>query len=525
MLKFNFNEVTIQFRNDKLHSAYNPEKYEVANYTVIKFGIILESNWQIILEKLLHNYSNINNIEIVKEFQNNIDGDYSIFIFNTEKKDFFGFTDILGRLPIYYLEKETQKEIIFSVNPPYNELQNADLNIKSTIDFLVFGFQTEDSTIFDSIKKLSCFHFLNLNENKIIKNDLNWPNWWIKPSYSPKKNLNKAIKAHSLKLKKLLVNEEEVIVDLSGGFDSRLVHALYRKERNLLFLTQKYVQNEFKIASKLTNKERHKFLNTEHKLEEGEIEKTIKQTDGLVNPYTSYICFKEQKEYSRISKANYRIMGFGGEFLRKPYKKSILFKDTMIKRFDFNPKKLNLKDSILKTYIISRSKKLSSIELKRFYYSYYLNLVVHAGEHRSRMDHITIQPLFSKEIIAFYLSNNSSSFRLFFHLLQTFEANLEVPIFKYGYFDYWKAIKLDFLKFIQDEYLFIRKKIIPIKISRLLNKKKYNSTISNLKPHDLLKPILNECEFDKDFYGNNFTDRFLGLNILLHELDEWIRKK
>lgn len=520
MLTVELDSYKIHFRNEKLHSDYTPQRFEINEYIIISFGFILESNWKENLDRILKVQNPYSEIDIVKKIQSQFNGDYAIFIISKYSFHFYGFTDILGRLPIYYHEKKESKEITFSTSPQITDIENGDLDTNSTLDFLIFGFQVEDSTIFKSVKKLSCYSFLNFERGELFTTEMNWPNWWIRPEYASIKELTKSIKENFKTIKNFINSQEEVIVDLSGGFDSRLVHALFAHQNNALFITQKYVQNEFKIASKLTLERNHKFLKTRHDLKKEEIAEVLKITDNLVNPYTSTICYKEQKEYLKVSKAKYRIMGFGGEFLRKPYKRIFFGKETMLKRCDFNPRKLNLNKSILQAYIKNRSTNLKSFGLKEFYYKYYVNLVVHAGEYRSRMDHVTIQPLYTKEVVAFFFLNNRSSFRLFYKILKIFEADLVVPIYKYGRLTYWKACQLDILKFLTDHYLSLRKRIIPLFVSRIVSKKRNNHLLSNLEPHEKIKPLFKRGQFDSEFYGKNYTDRLLGLNIFLHKIGE-----
>lgn len=522
MEKIKIKNKLITFTNEKLHPDYGPFKYSFDDFILIFFGIFFEDKWLKILKKVVKKNYNKNNNEIVKEIQLKVDGDYSIIIFHKPSNSFIGFTDILGRLPVYFFEKRSQNKLHFSLSPPINNLDEMILDHDATIDFLIFGFSLGNSTIFKSIKKLNCFKYIFFDGEEIELIDMNWPNWWTKSDDTSLNFLLQNIEKYNNKIKNFLKKENEVIVDLSGGFDSRLVHTLFKDQRNVLYVTQKYVQNEYLISKKLTNnKAEHHFLNTKHDINDNELSKILFLTDGLVNPYTTNICYKEQKEYLKVSKAKYRLMGFGGEFLRKPIKPLLLMNNVIKSRFDFHPKKLNINNKLLRTYLSKRSRKLQRTQdLKQFYFMYYLHLVVHAGEHRSRIDHVTIQPLFSKEIIAFFFNSNNSSFVLFYKILKSLGADLSVPIYKVGHYTHFKALKLDLIKFLSDHTLAIRKKFVPIWASRIITRKKHTKKVSIKNPHKLIKPLLNNSEFDKDFYANSYTDRLLGLNLFLHSIDE-----
>lgn len=528
MIKVN-SDLNLILSHGRLNNEYRFKFFKIDNYYVYISGYILNDDWKDLLSELLsskkHNYENI-----VRSFQKKVDGDFVIIIFNDNF--FLGFSDILGRLPFYFSKKEN----IITICLDFSEftLNECNLNNHALIDYITYGFCFEEKTIFKEIEKLSCENYLTIENNYVKKTSLNWPFWWIEEDIT----LNEVISSIDKRKQKILNffnNSQELICDLSGGFDSRLIFSLFKNEIPLLCFTQKYVQDESGLAKKLTEPLgiKHVILKTSHDFNENKIKKDLVESDCLVNPFTTAVCLDEQKEYLKHTDLTFRLMGFGGEFLRKPKKKYLFSKNfTLMHLFSEIPIfKLNFKKSIVNDYLKSRKILFHEIndknKIKWFYLNYYVKLVVHAGEHRSRKHFFTVQPLFSPEVLSYYWgksNKNKTSYKIFIKLISVFKGNLKIPFFGYGRSTKVNSFFWD-VKNNFNEYLYLFRGLLRIKL--LINFKNwlqnFSTTTNNkvlAKPNPKLIPFLINDKFSSKYYGKSMSDRLLGVNLYLNEIDE-----
>ena len=242
----NENEILFENKN-KQHSFFllsnkhqQGEYIERDKYFIFFMGKI--SN-QLLLTTLLSLPKRTSLIEILEqayiywgiEFIKQIEGSFTLIIYNKEKSMLTLYKDKVGKQPLYFHHSE--QGIIFSSTLKYfKEIPyfKPIVNPKSLALYLQFGCILQPNTIWDSCYKIESGHYINFDLNHNTKTDICY--WRLESCYkSPKtidseKNIIKT--AHSI-LEESIQNtsfNNKIAVSLSGGYDSSTLTALLQEK-------------------------------------------------------------------------------------------------------------------------------------------------------------------------------------------------------------------------------------------------------------------------------------------------------
>ncbi len=492
----------------------------------------------IIKERLIEIAQKINSnseyISLIKKFVSDSDGEYFISIISKIKKAGVFFNDALGRLSVYY--KNLKNDIVISRDLRSNLLFNSDISINKPAftEFLMFGYQLGNNTIYNNIMKMEPSEIIIVNDSefKIITGYSDF-NFIYKDGFNSKKDSFKMLKKYYFeaidnRIKKAKSKNIDLICDLSGGFDSRgIIGGLSRFSDEIDYITFEYVQDESIVA-----KEVFELLKTPgiyHKLSFKNILKIdglnsiILKTDGLVNYYTTSICYQDIENVRvRFSEKIWRFGGLGGEFIRHPhfnYNGTVLNKKTNslhsgctvnlgtnisgIKRSDY------FKD--LKERWRKYPEKTKEDKLKRMYYYYYNNYVGHAGGERERNQIWPVHPFWNKDFVINIFNRipiKWIGFDYFIQFLNYIEPKLlDVPFYKanvnvkskMSVFKYQKIYNLkNNSTIIRNRFVFpILKKISSLKLKK------------NTKLLPDYKEIINQNKETIDKFGLNISTEII----------------
>ncbi len=204
------------------------------NFTIILEGEIynktstsIQNELKTLARKLSNDY-----FSYLQKFIFDSDGDFIVVIFDKVKKHLFVFNDIFGRLPLYYYKSKDSfiisRELKFITHFCQKELS---INRYSLAEYLLFGHFFGDKTFYHNLKYLSPGSLLNVN---LKRNELSLINLFTF-NFQDVDYGNKKIIECSLNLKNLFIesvqsrtyknNGSEIILSLSGGYDSRSVLA------------------------------------------------------------------------------------------------------------------------------------------------------------------------------------------------------------------------------------------------------------------------------------------------------------
>lgn len=179
--------------------------------------------------------------KIIADWLLKTDGDFVIYAFNKQSKDFIIMNDVLGRLPLYYYWNNGAKIIVS------RELKFISYLIDNTNDnddkfdrmgiaqYLLFSYTIGKRTLFNNIYRLEPASLLKIyNENSEIKIDnLYRFNFEIKKyaNNSIKKNAQQLVLLFSEACKNRANHNTKNIISLSGGSDSRAIAACFHKNK------------------------------------------------------------------------------------------------------------------------------------------------------------------------------------------------------------------------------------------------------------------------------------------------------
>ena len=206
----------------------NWTKKKIGDFEIFYSGYVLNYNLDFILIKILNeikkNISNIN--KIIKKF--NLIGHYAIVI---KRGDcIFATTDNISSIPIFYYKSNDQ--VYFSNSSTYL-IKKFEKNLKGLNEqikpFFYSGYTVGNNTLFDKINFLSFGQSILVMKSNIKKYEL----FKIKKksNLSEIKLQNKLVRSLNeifLDLIKSL-NNRQVVISLSAGYDSRLVLSMLKK--------------------------------------------------------------------------------------------------------------------------------------------------------------------------------------------------------------------------------------------------------------------------------------------------------
>lgn len=412
-----------------VYKEYPFNTYTFSNIIVTLEGIIYnksESQLCKELENLANKFKNKYSIEReIIEFRKSSDGDFIIQLWDIDAKRGILFNDFYNRLSGYYYFDNGLYIFSKEIKIILEFIPKIKFSKKGMVQYLMREYAIGTDTVFTDINRLGLGHVLEFEIvngtpfSRLIK--LNDVSFALKNEFGDKKEAANTLSELILdsinnRVKKLQERGFNLIADLSGGFDSRTVLAgLSRFSSDISYFTFEYIQDEsvvaqnvFQIANKPGKYEKLVFPNT---TDEKEIDNLIYKTDGLVNYYTTSICYNDiQFLKNKVPKKTARFSGLGGEFIRHPFKEyygSLIFG----LRYGIYNVRLNIETACnllredvnelinsLHTYLDSYEKDKND-KLKHFYYEYYNQYVGIAGEERERIHMWTVQPLWGKFLL------------------------------------------------------------------------------------------------------------------------------
>lgn len=186
-------------------------------------------------------------------FLNKLNGMFAISIYDKRKNLLYLIKDRFGIKPLYY--SSIKKKIIFSseINSIIKLLSRKKLNLQAVSNYLTMGFINSPNTIFQEIHKVEPATYLRIN---LLNLEILKKKWWKidvseKITRNSDKKLTQKIEKQIIKSVKLWsVSDVPISFLLSGGFDSGLITAIYKKLVKKNTSTYSYVFNSDKAYEK-----------------------------------------------------------------------------------------------------------------------------------------------------------------------------------------------------------------------------------------------------------------------------------
>jgi asparagine synthase (glutamine-hydrolysing) len=243
------------------YDAYPIVKFKIREYDIILEGKIYNRTINEIkdqLDKLLSESHFGYSYDRLARWILDSDGEFIIYMISDNS--ILIFNDVFGRLPLYYFEDANKLMVSRSLNFIVKCSNKVKMDSMAISQFLLLGYMLGVRTLIENVKQLRPITLLKYSNGKSEITPL------YNFNFDQKDNLNKTSQDTLLELKELFSlscrnryrGNDENIVTLSGGLDSRLVaSAMYDNKIPFKAATMVYqngyATEEIGIAEKLCN--------------------------------------------------------------------------------------------------------------------------------------------------------------------------------------------------------------------------------------------------------------------------------
>jgi asparagine synthase (glutamine-hydrolysing) len=357
---------------------------------------------------------------LVRKFVESSDGDFLVAILRKTDNRLLLFNDYLARLPLYYYCRDGLCIISREIKVILRFMPQITLNKSGLVEFLMFEYPLGNKTIFQDISRLDPAKMVVVEardgqQMAISVRDSAECSFVLDSPFATRAQSIAYLRDSFLasvenRVRAIERNGHRIIADLSGGFDSRaIIGGLSRYTSQVTYFTRKYIRDESREAHEvfvqLGSPGEHIVMENDTALRAQELPALVFKTDGLVNYFTTYVCYQDlQAIKSRVPQAAVRFSGLGGEFIRHPFK---LYRHSLlygVQRLFYSNEPLDVccrivgKDQReyteeLAAYLDTYPESEPQERLRRLYHEYYNHRVCAAGDDRERLHFWSVSPL------------------------------------------------------------------------------------------------------------------------------------
>ena len=431
-------------------------------------------------DKLINYFVEVNS---KKEFENKLLKANGFFAVIMEKNDkIFCAVDRTRTFPLFYAQKDNNLYISDSVEKLSNKIGKKFIELNEK-EFLTTGYVTGNETLLENIYQLEAGNYLVYDKNKkelIIKEYFNYVTNHVKKD-SFEKLETEFLNILEKVAKRLIrfADGRQIVVPLSGGYDSRLIVSLLKKyeyDNVFCFTYGKKDSFEVDISKKVAQKLDYKWHFVEYN------EKNIECDFGKKDYFKNYIDYsfnfvssshiqdffavKYLKENNLIEKDAVFVPGHTGDFTSGGHILNCDYEDNKKQIIsDIIKKHYNLNFEINANIFKEKIKK--NIDYKGFGYSIYENwelkerqskFIINANRVYGYFGYKHSLPLWDKEMIEFFkvLPLEHKKGQIFY----------EKVIFSY----FFKNYEIDFHKNRKTLVISKIKRFIPLSIKKIYKK-------------------------------------------------------
>jgi len=397
----------------------------------------------------------------IERFVDTSDGDFLVLLHFKKLGEMLIFNDRWGRLPTFYTVQEDlfvlSREMKFIVH----WVPTIEFDRFAMAEFFMFGYNLGSKTLIRGVQRLGPASLIQKTFSderlKVSCKELLPVNFDTRDSGLTREEsiqrcvelYRDSLEARMRKLKEIGLN---IVVDLSGGFDTRTVFVgLCKMGVEFTCCTDHLaVRNEVNITQQLCDRYGRKLLGFGAHSPSDDIpvmRRLTYLTDCMVNCRLTMSSYYDILEREKALKSSYaRFMGFGGEFIRHPFPlvrpcpdlPELLARDvytTDIKFADAHHL-VGLEESEFRENFKLEAARFPETNdegrVRHLYFEYY-NKMVNGGENRHRLFSWTVQPLWGQYLFAFEMQNIPSrwiNFGYFIEFMKRVDPrSLEFPIF------------------------------------------------------------------------------------------------
>lgn len=449
------------------NEEYPKQYFEDSEVAIFVEGLIYNKNDHEI-EKLLRNISKSYMADndfgkLITEFIGDCDGDFIILMWFKKSNEFIIFNDRWGRLPSYYYQSGDM--FIFSRELKFilHFIPVIEFDKMAMAEFLTLQYTLGSKTLIKNIHRLSpssMFHLvsspgqLRVDHAKLL--EVNFEEIQTGMSKDECVERCRELFLHSTndRLTKLRERKYRITSDLSGGLDSRTVLAgLCKCDAEVdCYTNYRIMRDESEYASKIAAMYNRKLIqvSASNNMNYADMRRITYMTDCTVDVWTALLTYNESLERTKLVQgSSTRFMGFGGEFLRHPYKEPSGYStlvDTL--RDGYFIRCINMEQACsllgleheaffeqLASYFDNYTEATLRDKVKHLYFEYYNNLV-NLGENRHRLHFWTVESLWSKDLLDFatrYIPRSYIGLDFYRRFMRSIDTNLlTIPAYSFG---------------------------------------------------------------------------------------------
>jgi asparagine synthase (glutamine-hydrolysing) len=447
------------------YEGYPLQCYEDKNVLILLEGLIYDktdSEINIKLRKIAEAYHQREAYKgQIIELTENSDGDYIVFMYFKNEQATMVFNDRWGRLPAFFFAEDNTFAFSREIKFLLHWITSIEFDPIAMAEFLIYEYNLGQKTLIKGITRFNPASFLEVqcSQGKMCVTEeallpVNFET--IDLHLSRNEIIKQCVKLYkeslSVRVKKTKERGLQIIADLSGGYDTRAVFGgLCQMHVPFTSCTDNLdTGDESYIARQLTDsydKTLCKFSSSHLVHDFSTLRNITYLTDCTVNGWTAVSCYYDslEREKSFVTPTA-QFMGFGGEFIRHPYrlKKHYPSLISMLEDAAYTNSlpplealaitKLNRRDfrENLEHEVAQFTEHEERDKVKHLYFEYY-NKLVNGGENRHRMFSWTVQPLWGKNLFTFEMKHIPSkmiSYMFFIDFLGSLDRRLlTVPIY------------------------------------------------------------------------------------------------
>ena len=397
----------------------------------------------------------------IVELIENSDGDFIVLIYLKNEETIIIFNDRWGRLPAFFFTEDRTFAFSREIKFLLHWISSIEFDPIAMAEFLIYGYNLGQKTLAKGITRQKPASLLEvkcssgqicMTEEALLPVDFETIDLGLTRDEAIQQCVKLYKESLSVRVKKIQEIGLPIIADLSGGYDTRAIFGgLCQTHVPFTSCTDSPITgDESRIARQLTDSYNKTLCqcSASHPVHDFSILRNITYlTDCAVNSWTAVSCYYDtlEREKSFVSPtANF--MGFGGEFIRHPYRLKKHYSSLIAILEDaaytnYVPPssalaitKLNQDDfrKSLERDVARFPEKEERDKVKHLYFEYY-NKIVNGGEDRHRRFSWTVQPLWGKNLFTYEMKHIPSkliSYKFFIDLLLALDPRLlKVPIY------------------------------------------------------------------------------------------------
>lgn len=461
-LFFSGNKAVIGFSG---YEGYPTRHYEDENVLILLEGLVYDKadpEVDSLLREIADDYHQGKGYkERIVELIENSDGDFIVLIYLKNEETIIIFNDRWGRLPAFFFTEDRTFAFSREIKFLLHWISSIEFDPIGMAEFLIYGYNLGQKTLAKGITRQKPASLLEvkcssgqicMTEEALLPVDFETIDLGLTRDETIQQCVKLFKESLSVRAKKIQEIGLTIIADLSGGYDTRAIFGgLCQTHVPFTSYTDNPITgDESRIARQLTDSYNKTLCqcSASHPVHDFSILRNITYlTDCAVNSWVAVSAYYDtlEREKSFVSPtANF--MGFGGEFIRHPYRLKkhyssliAILEDAAYTNYVPPPSAWSItklkKDDFRKSLerdVALFPEKEERDKVKHLYFEYY-NKEVNGGEDRHRRFSWTVQPLWGKKLFTYEMKHIPSkliSYKFFIDFLLALDPRLlKVPIY------------------------------------------------------------------------------------------------